>query len=181
MLVLFLGLVACAAIIGSGGGGTTTTSEPEEAKEEKKKKGSASKEKQKTTVALNQPVTVGNLEWTVIDAQRASSLRSEFLPSKQGNFVVVDFNLLNQGNEAITFTSNSLSLEDNQGRTAEPDTDTFGYIEPERNILLERLNPGVTRQGRVIFSVAPDASGFTLQVGDAEVISDENGYVDLGF
>jgi hypothetical protein len=187
LLLLFLGLVACAAIIGGGGGEETTTEssvseEKEEAKEEaKKKKGTASKEKQETTVAINQPVTVGDLEWTVIDAQRASRLSSEFLPAKEGNFVVADFNLLNQGNEAITFTSSSLSLQDSQGRTAEPDTDTFGYIEPERNILMEQLNPGVSRQGRVIFSVAPDASGFTLQVGDAAILSDENGYVDLGF
>jgi hypothetical protein len=39
----------------------------------------------------------------------------------------------------------------------------------------------VTDDGRVIFTVAPDASGFILEVGDAQMFSDESGRVDLGF
>jgi hypothetical protein len=33
----------------------------------------------------------------------------------------------------------------------------------------------------VIFTVALDASGFKLQVGDTDMFSDKNRYVDLGF
>jgi hypothetical protein len=40
---------------------------------------------------------------------------------------------------------------------------------------------GVTRRGQVIFTVAPGASGFKLQVGDTNMLSDKNGYVDLSF
>jgi hypothetical protein len=43
------------------------------------------------------------------------------------------------------------------------------------------VNPGVTRPGEVIFTVAPGASGFKLQVGDTIPFTDKNDYVDLGF
>jgi hypothetical protein len=33
---------------------------------------------------------------------------------------------------------------------------------------------------RVIFAVAPDASGFTLQAGDTDMFADKNDYVDVG-
>jgi len=43
------------------------------------------------------------------------------------------------------------------------------------------MNPGVAKQGTAIFQVAPDASGFRLQAGDAKMFTNENGYVELGF
>ncbi len=70
---------------------------------------------------------------------------------------------------------------DSNDRESRPDTDTFGYIDPNRNIFLEQVNPGVTQEGTVIFTVSPDASGFTLRVGEANLFSSQKAYVDLGF
>jgi hypothetical protein len=42
------------------------------------------------------------------------------------------------------------------------------------------VNPGVTQKARVIFSIAPDASGLILRAGDGVAVTEENGYVDLG-
>jgi hypothetical protein len=95
--------------------------------------------------------------------------------------VIVDFNFTNRSGEPITLAQQSLALIDNSGNKSEPDTDTFGYIPSDRNIFLEQVNPGVTKQGQVIFSVAPNASGYRLQAGDADMWTNENGYVDLGF
>ncbi len=74
-----------------------------------------------------------------------------------------------------------MALLDSSDRESRPDTDTFGYIENERNIFLEQVNPGVTREGTAIFTVSPNASGFRLRVGDANMFSREESYVDLGF
>src|SRR5215203_1898121 len=82
---------------------------------------------------------------------------------------------------SLPLTANSVALLDANSREFRPDTDTFGYIAPEQNILLEQVNPGVTREGRVIFSVSPDASGFVLRLGDASVLGNQTGFVDLGF
>jgi hypothetical protein len=50
-----------------------------------------------------------------------------------------------------------------------------------KDIFLENVNPDVSREGEVNFTVASGASGFKLQVGDTNMFSDKNGYVDLGF
>ncbi len=75
----------------------------------------------------------------------------------------------------------SLTLLDGSERESRPDPDSFGYIPNERNIFLEQVNPGVAKEGTVIFTVAPDASGFRLQVGDANLFSNQEAFVDLGF
>ena len=77
---------------------------------------------------------------------------------------IVDFNFTNDSSEAVTLDSASVALLDSSGNKSEADPDTFGYIPANKDIFLENVNPGVTRPGEVIFTVAPDASGFKLQV-----------------
>ena len=57
----------------------------------------------------------------------------------------------------------------------------FSYIPPEQQLFLENVNPGVSKQGQAIFTVAPEASGFRLQVGDTNPFGGETGEIDLGF
>lgn len=132
-------------------------------------------------VALGEPVTAGDTVWTVTEARQATELTAEFAEPEQGNFVIVNFDFTNNGSEAVTLDTASLTLIDSEGRESQADPDKFQYIPEDRNIFLENVNPGVTDQGQAIFTVAPDASGFRLQVGDAAMFSDESGYVELGF
>jgi hypothetical protein len=124
---------------------------------------------------------VGDVEWTVTSARQATELQSSFGDTAQGNFVIVAFNFTNGSSEAVTLDSASLALLDSEDRTFEPDTDSFEYIDPNKDIFLEQVNPGVSQEGEVIFSVAPGASGFTLQAGDTDMFSDKNGLINLGF
>jgi hypothetical protein len=188
-LIVLIVLIALAGrACGSGGetssGGSTTASESN-TKEEAKKEKEKSKQNQETEVAIGQPVTAGDIEWTVTDALTVNELRQDtfgqFGESKQGNFVWVDLLFTNNGSEPSTLTTQSLALLDSSDRESRPDTDTFGYIENERNIFLEQVNPGVTREGTAIFTVSPNASGFRLRVGDANMFSSAEAYVDLGF
>jgi len=193
VIVLIVLIAIAGRACGEGGdtssGGSTTASESdskEEAKKEEAKKEKAkSKQDQGTTVAIGQPVTAGDIEWTVTDARTVNELRQDsfgqFGETKQGNFVWVDLLFTNNGSEPSTLTTQSLALLDSSNRESRPDTDTFGYIENERNIFLEQVNPGVTREGTAIFTVSPNASGFRLRVGDANMFSGAEAYVDLGF
>ena len=99
----------------------------------------------------------------MIDASRTNELRQEsfgqFGETKQSDFIMVDLRFTNNGNEPSTLTTTSLALLDNNNRESRPDPDTFGYVDNERNIFLEQVNPGVTREGTVIFTVAPGSSG----------------------
>lgn len=166
ILLTLLVVGGCAALIGgSGGGGGGESEEPAD----------------QPAVALGEPVTAGDTVWTVTEARQATELTAEFAEPEQGNFVIVNFDFTNNGSEAVTLDTVSLTLIDSEGRESQADPDKFQYIPEDRNIFLENVNPGVTDQGQAIFTVASDASGFRLQVGDAAAFSDENGYVELGF
>lgn len=142
-------------------------------------------EEQEQTVAIGEPLAVGEVAWLVTSAVTANQISQEefgeFGETKQGNFVIVDFEFTNNSNESMTLDSVSLTLIDSQGRESEPDTDSFGYVPQDLDPFLKQVNPGVTEQGRVIFTVAPDASGFQLRLGDAAFFGTEEGYVNLGF
>jgi hypothetical protein len=174
-LLLVIGFVGCLALFGGsgggGGGGAGSGSGPSGAGE--------------PTVSIGQPVRVGDVSWTVTNASQASEIRQrgfgQFGETKRGNFVIVDFNFTNNSSEAVTLDSATVALMDSGGNKSEADPDTFGYNPANKDIFLENVNPGVTRQGQVIFTVAPGASGFRLQVGDTNPFTDKNGYVDLGF
>jgi hypothetical protein len=181
LLVLF---VACNAIVGGGGDDAKDTASSGEG-EDKKKKGSKQKAEEET-VAIGQPLAVGDVEWTITDARVANELIQPGISPKnakstQGSFVIVDFNFMNNGSEVVTLDNESLALVDNQQRESKTSADTSIYVPQERRLFLERINPGVAREGTAIFQVAPGASGFRLQAGDAKMFTDENGYVDLGF
>ncbi|WP_166397246.1 DUF4352 domain-containing protein [Rubrobacter marinus] len=178
-----LGIVAvgCLAVLSSSGSDTADSSIEgnESAQDDGGSGGQPAEERQAVPVGEN--LTVADVAWQVTNARQANQLTSEFQEPKQGNFVVVDFAFTNNGSEAVTLDSESLALIDGEDRTFETDNETFGYIDPAKDIFLDQVNPGVTQQGEVIFTVAPGASDFTLELGDTDMFSDENGYVDLGF
>jgi hypothetical protein len=147
---------------------------------------SGSSKGKQAAVAIDEPVTIGDVTWTITSAKQSRQLTQQgvskqFADNKQGNFVIVDFDFTNNGSDAITLDNESLALVDSGGGESKTSSDDFLYVPENRRIFLERITPNVTRQGEAIFEVAPDASGFQLQAGDAQMFSDENGYVDLGF
>jgi hypothetical protein len=131
-------------------------------------------------------VSVGDVQWTVTDAKPTNQLTqqgvsSQLAKTEQGNFVILDFEFTNNGSDAVTLDNESLALIDSQGRSSKASSDQAFYVPRDKQVFLERVNPGVAKQGEAIFQVAPDASGFQAQAGDAKMFTDKNGYVDLGF
>lgn len=184
LIALVVFIVIVAALVGGGGSDTSTSSSGEPGKQEDKEEKAAQKGEENTTYGLNEAVTVGDASWTVTNAQQSNQLADPFGidPPRQGNFVIVDFQFTNQSNESKTLTQQALQLEDASERTSDPDPADFRYIPQDRNIFLEQVNPGVTQQGQVIFSVAPDASGLTLILKDTNLLrsSQNQARVDLG-
>ncbi len=135
------------------------------------------------TFAVGQEAQLSDSAWNVYKAYPTTQLKDVFHidPPKQGNFVVANFTFRNDGREAVTLDTMHMTLTDDQGRTYEPDTDTFSYIPTEKDIFLTQVNPGVTQDGMVIFTVAPDAQGFTFHGQDMDFWSDKEAKIDLGF
>ena len=162
VVLMLLGFAGCLAALGGGGGETA-------------------EEPQKSPMAeIGEPLRVGGITWVVQDAKTVTELTSSYEKPIRGNFVVVNFTFTNEGKEAATLDTASMALIDSEGRRSEADPDKFGYIPDGRNIFLENVNPGVTDQGQAIFTVAPGATGFELELGDADLFSDRKGIVPLG-
>jgi hypothetical protein len=86
---------------------------------------------------------------------------------KSGNFVVVEFTYTHNGNRPATVFGMPWRLVDGQGRSYQYDSDlTIEYSNVNESILFEDVNPGVSRPGKAIFRVAPDAEAFTLIIVD---------------
>ena len=167
LLLLFVGFAGCLAAIGGGGGGEGGGSDGDLSRQEIKSR----------AVPVGDPVEAGDLTWTIVGTAQQTE-RNDLGERRTGNFIVVDLTVRNNGEEAVTVDTQSLAILDDQGLTHEADTDA--YVPSRLDLFLQQINPGVTQQARVVFNIAPDASGLILRLGDGDPFTEENGYVNLG-
>lgn len=130
--------------------------------------------------SIGDPVTIGDVQWTVTNAERHDVLVSR-LGTEEGDFVVVDLDFSNNSNQDITLATPFIILQDSAGREFEADIESnFFHVYEEENMFVDHVVPGATKEGKIIFSVEPDASGFKLQVGEGRFASNETRLIDLG-
>src|SRR5829696_5300060 len=129
LVALVLVVVVLVAVLG---GGTDTADSPveEPGAEQPEVEQPEGAEQEGPTAGMGEPLNVGDVSWTVTNAQQATELSSPYGDSKQGTFVVVDFDFTNNAGEAVTLDSASLALLDGEGRTSDVDTDNATYVDP---------------------------------------------------
>jgi len=94
--------------------------------------------------------------------------------------VVVDFTFTNNRDEEVTLDPElHMVLKDSKGREFGTDPDAYEFMPTNLDIFLEPVNPGVSKDGRVIYQVAADANGFTLKLDDVELMEDKSAVFDL--
>jgi hypothetical protein len=181
-------LIAIAALTGGCGGGEDASSSADEAAEQETEALQTESTEEPTTTeseegsgpSIGETVVVGDVAWAVTDVDESDILVSR-LGSDEGNFVIVDLAFQNNSNQDITFATPFVTLVDGEGREFEADIEyNFTHVEPENNMFAAHVQPGVTKEGKIIFSVEPDSSGLQLRVGEAKFASDESAYIDLG-
>ena len=189
-----LGLLAAAVLLGAlvsalagggggGGGGGGAGGSEQQAQNQNQGQQQAQQEQQPRPQAdytVGQTAQVGNVKWTVTDAFVTELLRSGFGTEKRGIFVVVDFTFTNNRPEEVTLDPElHMTLKDSRGREFGTDFDAWEFVPNDLNIFLEPVNPGISQDGRVIYEVPPDATGFTLTLDDVEFARDESAVFDL--
>jgi hypothetical protein len=131
--------------------------------------------------SVGQTAQVANVTWEVSDAFLTNRLKSSFGTQKGGRFVVIDFTFTNNRSEEVTLdTELHMILKDSQGREFGTDPDAWEFVPTDLDIFLEPVNPGVSTDGRVIYQVAADATGFSLTLDDVEFMEDKSAVFDLG-
>lgn len=181
-------LLALATLAGGCGGGEEASSSADEAAEQETETVETESTQESTTTqseegsgySVGDTVVVEDVAWAVTDVEESDILVSR-LGTEEGHFVIVDLMFQNNSNQDITFATPFVTLVDGEGREFEPDIEyNFTHIEPENNMFAAHVRPGVTKEGRIIYSIEPDSSGLRLQVGEARFASDETAYIDLG-
>jgi hypothetical protein len=177
-------LVVIAALAGGCGGAEDTGSSADGSAQQtgagQQSESTTAEPAEESAASVGEPVTVGDVVWTVTDVLQSDILVSR-LGTKEGNFVIVDVTFQNNSNQDITFATPFVTLLDSQGREVEADTsDNFTHVAAEQNMFAAHVQPGVTKDGKIIFEVEPDSSGFKLKVGEARFASDKVAYIDLG-
>ena len=192
--------IIAASVGGSGGGGGSEVAEKDKKpraaapaddkkakpeKDEPQDQQNASKPKPKPQpkpqYRVGQTANVANVTWKVSDAFQTNQLNSSFGTHKQGRFVVIDFTFTNNRTEEVTLDPElHMILKDAKGREFGTDPDAYEYMPTDLDIFLEPVNPGVSTNGRVIYQVPADATGFTLTLDDVELMEDKKAVFDLG-
>src|SRR5215207_466349 len=178
-------LLLLAAFVG-GCGGEDSGSQTDKAAEQEDVAGQGSEPTgteaaEQSAASLGETVTVGDVQWTVTDAEKLDELISNKGEYEQGSFVSMDITFSNNSNQDVSLATPFFALIDSEGREFEPVIGyNFTYLFPEENMFVEPLDPGATKEGKLIFEVAPDSSGFRFQMGAARFASNETALIDLG-
>lgn len=109
------------------------------------------------------PLKVGDLVFTVKDASMTKLLKSP-LGNKKGNWMVVTVSVKNESKEAVTIDSSFFKLIEGDGTAYETDSDNLMYLDAQQNFFLEKINPKLEKQGKVLFALPEGVKDLKLQV-----------------
>ena len=171
-------LVAVAAlVVGCGGEQASDTSVDEQ--------GGATGQKtepaKESVASVGDPVTVGSVQWTVTKAEWSDVLVSPRWGNDEGTFAILDLDFSNNSNQDLRLATPFVSLVDSEGREFEPDIEmNFFHLWGEENMFVGKVEPGTTKEGRIIFPIDPDSSGLKFRVGEARFGSNQTRDIDLG-
>jgi hypothetical protein len=101
-------------------------------------------------------------------AEETDTLIADYSSPMSGNFVVVNFTYTWNGDSPTSLGEIPWTLTDGDGTTYTYDFDATNKfaVSEDKSTLYEEVQPGVAKQGLVVFSVAPDAQDFTLTITD---------------
>jgi hypothetical protein len=170
-------VLAIIIVFAAAGGGEEDTAEPANAKPaaekpaetEKPKEAEAKKEETKkeepkeVTVGKGQPLKVGDVTFTVTGTSTATNVGGEYGVKAQGQFLILDVIVKNEGKEAITTDSSFFKLKSGD-ITYDADGTAAVYANEDNNFFLQKVNPGLENKGKVVFDIPADATNLQVQV-----------------
>ena len=152
----------------SGGSATTASSETTGSDEgdSEEPKGS---EEDKAAAGIGDPVRDGKFEFVVKNVKTGvDSVGNEILSEKaQGQFVLVDLEVSNIGDEAQIFFDSEQKLFDDKGRSFASNSSAAISIEGNADVWLSEINPGNTKKGTIVFDMPRGAKPTSIELHDS--------------
>lgn len=191
VLIAIVGIGISGAMIPADDTSTDSTPETEE-KPEKPQQDSNSSEPEKTQAedssdneesrnhSVGEPFKVGDLSYVVTDVTTRQVVgTNRYLQEEaDGEFVLVDIEITNEGQESTTISNSHLTLVDSQDRSYSVDSDVFAAV--ENSFTFEQLDPGLSKEGTLVYDTPTDQEGRRLEVRPAAIFSTaEPHYVNL--
>lgn len=152
-----------------GGGDTTAAPQPAESQTQAAQEAPAEETAPEAPAeeaglpGLGTPVAAGDLEITVNNVSTTDELESP-LGNKSGHWVVVDVTIKNNGQKQVTVNSSDFTLIESDGTEYSTDSDNLMYLDSEKNLFLQQINPKLSAEGQVLFATPEAAKDFTLKV-----------------
>lgn len=132
------------------------------------------------THSVGETFQVGELSYTVNDVSTRQVVGTNpYLQEEaDGEFVLVDIEITNEGQESTRISNSHLTLVDSQDRTYSVDSDAFAAV--ENSFTFEQLDPGLSKSGTLVYDTPPSQEGRQLQVDPAAMFSTASPhFVDL--
>jgi hypothetical protein len=117
---------------------------------------------------IGQECDLGSASLLIESAMRTDTLTPYYASPMSGDFVVISFAYTWKGDSLVSLGKIPWVLTDGDGTKYTFDFDaTNNYaVDQNRSTLYEMGQPGVTKPGMAIFSVAPEAKDFKLTITD---------------
>jgi hypothetical protein len=183
----FLGLIALGIIIGAcSDDSATETTEPAKVEEKQEPKKEVKKEKpapkkEEKQYNIGDSLKVGDVVFTVKGKETASNVGGEFGQNAQGEYLILDMAVKNEGKEALTIDSSFFKITaDGTEYTADGTADIFAN-EAGSSFFLQSVNPNIEFKGKMVFDLPADivdADNLKLNV-QTGVFGTEQGKINL--
>jgi hypothetical protein len=171
IVLVVLGLCTCGGctVLGimaaQGGSGTSTSSSSSSTGATSgTQTESTPAEATKPTATIGTPFQIGNAEITVSGLEPATTIGPNQYLQKTGEFRILSVSIKNTSKAQFTTDSNLFKLVGSDGAEYSTDSDNLMYLAPEQSLFLEALNPGVTKNGQIIFTVPASAQVVSVRV-----------------
>jgi hypothetical protein len=136
---------------------------------------------QSEVASIGEEVTVGDVSYTVTDAERVTRLEDPYDVEEPltGNFMLLSFTFTNNGSEPVTVSDLGMYLYDSEDSQYETDTEAAYYLPDDTAMyMLDRVNPGLSQDVQTLYAIPPDAGGFELEVSSG-FFATETARIDL--
>jgi hypothetical protein len=125
------------------------------------------------THGMNESFVVGGdgeaIEYTVENAYTTEYISGFDLQETDGQFIAIELEMLNVGDETYDITDRHLVLLDSQDREFEADNEAMTWAGQDSRfraepINFEQLSPGVSTSGLVVYEIPADESELRLRI-----------------